>query len=71
MTKKAPSPSEPKIRSFRDDDAAESFCRRRNRCPHERLVDLMVIVEGPEENEWSVMPCVTAIQNGFFYHWVA
>jgi hypothetical protein len=60
--------SEPRFMSFRDEDAAENYCRRANA---NRTKDVLVIVEGPGENEWSVMPCRTATESGFLYRWVA
>jgi len=68
MNEAKPKQSKPDIMSFNDESAAESYCRRSNR---NRTKDDLVIVEGPEVNTWSVMPCRTAIENGFLYRWVA
>ncbi len=56
------------IMTFSDESAAESYCRRRNA---HRKGNVLVIVDGPRENEWTVMPCRMAVENGSVYRWVA
>ena len=46
--------------TFRTEEQAQEYCRRRN---HGSIKT--VIVEGPEDGEWTVMPSMDAVDGGF------
>lgn len=62
-----PNPAE--VRTYTDPAAAEDACRRRNRFAKGR--DLAVMVDGPDDDETTVMSIQDAIASGFLYRWVA
>ena len=54
------------MKTMNDEDAAHALAASRN----ERGIDY-VVVEGPGDNEWTVMHISEAIENGFSYSWRA
>lgn len=58
-------------RTYTDRAAAERTCGRINTARRAGGPALAVIVEGPEDGEWSVMPLQDAIDSDFAYSWVA
>ena len=55
------------MKTFEAEQAAEDYCRRMNRAKNA----LYVIVDGPEDDQYTVMLDSEAIDNDFAYRWVA
>ena len=51
-----------------NEDEAVEIMRRRNRAAGSPV---FVLVDGPEDGEFSVMPLAEAIDSGFAYRWEA
>ncbi len=60
------------MRTFTDESKAYWFMKSTNQSrkaagnPH-----IVVMVDGPEDNEYTVMELVDAIEEGFCYRWAA
>lgn len=55
-------------RSFTDETEATNLMRSRNRVRRGRA-RLSVVVDGPNDGEFTVMDLPDAIDNGFLYRW--
>ena len=57
------------MRRFKTEAEAELFMRLRNQAERQnRRSDLVVLVDGPEDN-YVVMSLTEAVENGFLYRW--
>lgn len=61
--------TESTIRRFTNEWLAEDYCRRRN-CHRRRASDMLVIVDGPED-DFAVVDIRTAQDMDAGYRWVA
>ena len=52
------------MKTMDNEDAAHALAASRN----QHGVDY-VVVDGPEDGEWTVMHILDAIENGFLYSW--
>ena len=54
--------------TFRSEDDARRLMVTRNLTRRDRSA-IAVLVEGPDDGEWTVMDLRDAIENGFSYSW--
>ncbi len=58
------------MKTYSNETDAENAMRSANRARRTaRNYSLVVLVDGPDENEWTVMELSDAIAEGFFYRW--
>lgn len=54
------------LKTFTNEDLAYDFMRRRNASDRHNF---LVLVDGPNDGEWTVMDIRTAIESDFPYQW--
>jgi hypothetical protein len=60
------------MKTYSNETEAETAMRSANRARRAvRNYSMTVLVDGPGENEWTVMELSDAIAEGFFYRWAA
>ena len=60
------------MKTYSNETEAETAMRSANRARRAvRNYSMTVLVDGPGENEWTVMELVEAIADEFFYRWAA
>ena len=57
-----------RMRTFTDETKARGWMQLLNQSRRGRT-ELVVMVDGPDDNEFTVMSLSEAIQNGFLYRW--
>lgn len=57
-----------RMRTFTSEDEARRLMVNRNHTRRGKT-DLTVLVDGPDDGEWTVMDLRDAIEGGFLYSW--